>query len=106
MAGISNSNFYIDNTSIDTLREKYKTSIKNLTDSYFDFEAEINNIESQELWKGESFNKFKEEFDDWKMKYLKELSELVQIKQFLDDVVATSEMLIEERESLTASLEG
>lgn len=105
MAGISNSNFYIDNTSLDTLKGSYNTSIQSLTQLYFDFESEVNNIESQELWKGESFDKFKKDFDEWKMEYLKKLSELVQLKEFIEEVKSTSEMLIEQRDSLKSSLE-
>ncbi|MCY6958015.1 WXG100 family type VII secretion target [Clostridium brassicae] len=105
MAGISNSNFYIDNTSLDTLKKSYNKSIQNLTQLYFDFESEVNNIESKELWKGESFDKFKKNFDDWKMEYLKKLSELVQLKEFIEEVKSTSEMLIEQRDSLKFSLE-
>lgn len=38
MAGILSSNFYIDNSSLDSLKDSYNTSIKSLTDLYFDFE--------------------------------------------------------------------
>jgi len=54
MAGISNSNFYIDNGTLDTLKDNYNTSIKSLTELYFDLEQEVNNIEGNEFWKGES----------------------------------------------------
>ena len=105
MAGISNSNFYIDNGTLDTLKDNYNTSIKSLTELYFDLEQEVNNIEGNEFWKGESFNKFKENFDDWKMEYLENLTELVQLKEFVEEVKATSEKLIEQRDSLKTSLE-
>lgn len=47
----------------------------------------------------------KKNFDDWKMEYLKKLSELVQLKEFIEEVKSTSEMLIEQRDSLKSSLE-
>ena len=62
-------------------------------------------IESNELWKGESFDTFKEKFDEWKMKYLKNLSEVVQLKEFIEELKATSELLIEQRDNLKNSLE-
>lgn len=105
MAGISSSNFYIDNSSLASLKDGYETSIKSFTDLYFDFEKEVDNLESNELWKGESFDAFKKNFDDWKMDYLKNLSELVQLKEFIEEVKATSEMLIEQRDNLKNSLE-
>ena len=105
MAGIRNSNLYIDNISLDELKGKYDTSIKSFTDLYLEFENQVNNIESNELWKGESFDTFKEKFDEWKMKYLKNLSEVVQLKEFIEELKATSELLIEQRDNLKNSLE-
>lgn len=105
MVGILSSNFYIDNSSLDSLKDSYNTSIKSLTDLYFDFENEVNNLESNELWKGESFDKFKENFDSWKMEYLKSLSEVVELKEFIEEVKATSEALINQRDNLKTSLE-
>ena len=39
------------------------------------------------------------------MKYLKNLSEVVQLKEFIEELKATSELLIEQRDNLKNSLE-
>lgn len=105
MAGINNSNFYIDVTSMTGLKEKYDETIKELTELYFDFETEVNNIESQKLWEGKSFDKFKENFDEWKVKYLEELAKLIQLKDFVQNVIDVADELIEIRGNLKNSLE-
>lgn len=105
MAGINNANFYIDVTSMTGLKEKYDDTIKKLTELYFNFETEVNNIESEKLWEGKSFDKFKETFDEWKLQYLEELAKLIQLKDFIQNVIDVAESLIEVRGNLKNSLE-
>lgn len=102
---ISNSNFYVDVQSINDLQTKYNESIKVLTDLYFNFENQANEIESQELWQGNSYEKFKEIFDKWKIDYLQRLTEIIQLKDLLEEVIAVTEILIAERNGLPSSLE-
>lgn len=104
MALISNINLYIDKESIGELINSYNTSIKTLTDLYMNFENEVNELGDNESWTGESFDKFKEEFSDWKMKYLKSLSELAELKEFLEQVKSTCELLIGQRNDLKKPL--
>lgn len=105
MAGINNSNFYIDVTSMTDLKNKYDETIKSLTELYFNFETEINNIESEKLWEGKSFDKFKENFDEWKLEYLEQLAKMIQLKDFTQSVIDVAEDLIEVRGNLKNSLE-
>lgn len=101
MGGIENSNYYVDIDAINELQTKYNTAIDTLTELYFNLEKEIINIEDQEQWQGESFKEFKEVFDKWKLTHVKRLTELVQLKDFLEEVVAVTEVLVSERDNLT-----
>lgn len=105
MAGIGNANFYIDVTSMTGLKEKYDETIKGLTELYFNFENEIKNIESEKLWEGESFDKFKETFDEWKLEYLGNLAKVIQLKDFSQNVIDVANDLIDIRGKLKDPLE-
>ena len=67
--------------------------------------TEINNIESEKLWEGKSFDKFKENFDEWKLEYLEQLAKMIQLKDFTQSVIDVAEDLIEVRGNLKNSLE-
>ena len=105
MAGIGNANFYIDVTSMTGLKDKYDETIKGLTELYFNFESEIKNIESEKLWEGKSFDKFKESFDEWKLEYLENLAKVIQLKDFSQNVIDVANDLIDIRGKLKDPLE-
>lgn len=105
MGGIKNSNYYVDINEMNELKEKYNTTIDTLTQLYFNLETQINNIENQEEWQGKSFENFKEIFDEWKLTHVKRITELVQLKDFLEEVISVTEVLVSERDSLSNLLE-
>lgn len=101
-----NINLYIDNGSLDKLITSYDGAIKTLTDLYLKYEKMVNGMESNEHWKGNSFDEFKKKFEEWKLEYLKKVAELTQLKDFLGSVKATSETLIQARDNLKLPLEA
>lgn len=97
---MSNYNLYIKKSELGALKNKYSDSIENLNKLYFDLENTIKDIEKQDIWKGESYDKFIEKFDRWKLDYLKSINRLITLKKFIEDVISTADTLIIERDSL------
>ena len=104
MGATWSDNIYIDLDSLKELQDKYNNAIKRFTDLYFDFEAEIKKIEEENAWQGKSYEEFKEKFNQWKISYLQKLSEIVQLKDFIEDVSTVGELFIEQRDKLKDSL--
>lgn len=105
MAGIINSNFYVDMENIKKLEKTFNDEVDNLAELFLSLEGEVGNIEGEEAWVGKSYDKFKEKYEEWKMEYLQSLTELLQLKQYLEEVLALTEELIVQRDQLPNYLE-
>jgi uncharacterized protein YukE len=105
MAEIKNSNFYVEMENIKELSNTFNDEIEKLTELFLDLEKEISNIESNEGWVGKSYDSFKGKFEEWKLDYLQRLAEILQLKQYLEEIAALTEGLIEERDQLPNYLE-
>lgn len=100
---MTNYNLYIKKSRLKVLKNRYSDSIQILNDLYFELEETIKNIESQNIWEGESYDKFIEKFDTWKLDYLKSINRLIILKNFIEDVIAAADILITERDGLMDS---
>lgn len=57
-----NSDFYCDTTKLSSLCGEYKTRIDELIQYYEHVKNKVAKIESEQSWKGDSFDSFKEAF--------------------------------------------
>lgn len=105
MAGINGSNFYVDIDVISKLKESFDKEIESLTELFFKVDEEIKGLEGNDSWSGNSYDAFKVEYDKWHIEYLQRLTQILQLKQYLEDVKATAELLIDERDALPSYLE-
>lgn len=95
-----NYNFYVKKSELQAMKEVYSTSIEKLNKLYFEFEEVVLSIKDNNLWEGASFDSFVETFDKWKLKYLKSISRLITLKNFVEDLIVAMDTMVEERDSL------
>lgn len=105
MSGIGNSNFYVDLDAITTLIDSFNCEIEKLTELFLQVENEIKSLEYNEAWTGSSYEAFKTEYEKWNIEYLQRLTQLLQLKQYLEEVKAITEELINQRNALPNYLE-
>ena len=104
MAGIGNSNFYVDLDVITTLRDSFDKEIEKLTELFFQVDKEIKSLGTNNAWTGSSYDAFKREYKKWNLEYLQRLTQLLQLKQYLEEVRAITEELIKQRNALPSYL--
>ncbi|WP_297520839.1 hypothetical protein [uncultured Clostridium sp.] len=94
------SNFYINIESLEQLNNVLEDEFEKLTTLFLALEEEVNTIESEEYWVGESFTSFKTNFDEWKLKYLKSLAQLAKLEEYVRELRQTGSDLIDIRNNM------
>ncbi|MBQ6819775.1 MAG: hypothetical protein IJO26_00585 [Clostridium sp.] len=105
MAGIKNSNFYVDLDVITSLINSFNSEIEKLTEVFLQVENEMKGLEYSDSWSGSSYESFRSKYEEWNLEYLQRLTEILQLKQYLEEVKAVTEELINQRNTLPNYLE-
>lgn len=98
-------NFYINVKDMTELGKKYDDAINKLNDLYSDYLYQIELLSSERYWTGKSQEAFKESFEFCKLNYVRSLAKVIQLRDFISQIIQVGNGLIESRDNLKNNLE-
>lgn len=105
---IGQCDFYCDPDQVGNLEKQYHQTIQTLTEYYYQLNHVIQAVKTGDskgaYWKGESFDAFMAEFNEWEDSYLRILSMLIVTDTYLLSVCDVSSQLVSKRDDLVMDL--